>query len=194
MRVLYFFIIAFSTSIVFAGDLESGDAARAKDNYNLALKFYKKAAAEGNAQAKYNIGLLFSNGAGVALDYSEAMRWFLLASEQGLASAQFSIGTLYAQGNGVVQDFSEAITWYKLASMKNYAAAQYNLGFMYLEGRGVAKNYKLAHVWFNISASNGFDAAKQARDRISESMDSQTILEAQQMARECLKNNFKKCF
>ena len=59
----------------------------AKD-YAEAVRWYRKAAEQGNANAQYNLGLMYEEGLGVAKDGAEAMRWFRKAAEQGYAKAK----------------------------------------------------------------------------------------------------------
>ncbi|KAF9145340.1 hypothetical protein BGX30_009350 [Mortierella sp. GBA39] len=66
------------------------------------------AANQGNAAARYNIGVLYEQGQGVPLDYSQAMVWFRKAADQGLSQAQCHIGVLYELGQGVPQDVFKA--------------------------------------------------------------------------------------
>ena len=58
----------------------------AKD-YKEAMKWYHKAADQGNAAAQYYMGELYYNGFGVDKNYEEGMKWYLKAAEQGDASA-----------------------------------------------------------------------------------------------------------
>ena len=50
------------------------------------------AAEQGDADAQFNLGVLYKNGRGVAVDAVKAALWFRLAADQGHASAQFSLG------------------------------------------------------------------------------------------------------
>jgi hypothetical protein len=52
-----------------------------------AVRWYRLAAAEGNADAQYYLGFMFQHGRGVAHDNVEAVRWFHLAAAQGHPSA-----------------------------------------------------------------------------------------------------------
>ena len=56
---------------------------------------------EKNAQAQYNLGVMYDEGRGVRQDGAEAVRWFRQAAEQGLAEAQHILGAMYANGRGV---------------------------------------------------------------------------------------------
>jgi hypothetical protein len=54
--------------------------------YAEALKWYRKAADQGNAHAQLNLGKMYVNGQGVAQDYVQAYTLFNLAAEHFLAS------------------------------------------------------------------------------------------------------------
>ena len=96
-------------------------------DYEEAMKWYRKAAAQGNAMAQNNIGLLYELGKGVEKDYEEAMKWYRKAVAQGNAMAQKNIGDLYYNGNGVKQDYEEAMKWYQKAIEQGYDDAKENL-------------------------------------------------------------------
>ena len=51
----------------------------------------------------------------------------------------------------------------------------------------------MAHMWYNIGAANGNELSGTNRDNISKSMTQQAIEQAQQMARECMSNNYQNC-
>ena len=52
-----------------------------------AVKWYRRAADQGNALAQYNLGMRYSEGDGVPQDLIEAYAWLSLASAQGLEDA-----------------------------------------------------------------------------------------------------------
>ena len=55
------------------------------------MKWYRKAAEQGNAKAQYNLGWMYANGLGVAKDEVEAYKWWLLAGAQGNENAKKKI-------------------------------------------------------------------------------------------------------
>ena len=61
----------------------------------------RKAAAQGEPNGQYNLGVAYENGAGVQQDYDEALRWYRLAADQGNACAQNAIGLFYDFGHAV---------------------------------------------------------------------------------------------
>ena len=62
-----------------------------------AVKWYRKAAEQNDAEAQYNLGVCYANGQGVAKDEVEAVKWYRKAAEQNYAAAQYNLGVCYAQ-------------------------------------------------------------------------------------------------
>ena len=54
----------------------------AKDDRQ-AVYWYRKAADQGNANAQYNLGVMYENGEGVAKDDKQAVYWYRKAADQG---------------------------------------------------------------------------------------------------------------
>lgn len=64
---------------------------------------------------------------------------------------------------------------------------------MYKKGEGVTKDYVRAHMWLNLAASKGSKEASEDRETVAKEMTPTQIAEAQKMARECEKKNYKNC-
>ena len=150
-------------------------------------------AQSGDPQAQTRLGMVYFNGEGVAQDYAEAVRWWRLAAEQGDAFAQTNLGYSYANGEGVAQDYVEATRWWRLAAEQGNAQAQNRLGIVYFNGVGVPQDFVYSHMWFNISASLGAPDSAQLRDEVAKNMTPAQIALAQQLARECVRREYKDC-
>jgi TPR repeat protein len=124
------------------------------------IKWYRKAAEQGDAEAQFNLGVRYANGDGVTKDQSEAVMWYRKAAEQGNAEAQFNLGVCYANGDGVTKDQSEAVIWYRKAAEQGDAKAQFYLGGRYFNGDGVTKDQSEALMWYRKAAEQG-DAEAQ---------------------------------
>jgi general secretion pathway protein A len=124
-------------------------------NYKEAMKYYRKAAEQGHAQAQNSLGFMYSEGHGVEQDYKEAIKWYRKSAEQGHAQAQNSLGVMYSEGRGVEQDYYEAVRWCRKAAEQGHAQAQANLCIMYSEGHGVEQDYNEAAKWCRESAEQG---------------------------------------
>ena len=70
-----------------------------------AVKWFRLAAEQGDAEAQINLGVMYETGRGVPKDDKEAVKWYRLAAEQGDADAQFNVGVMHHNGTGVPQDF-----------------------------------------------------------------------------------------
>src|SRR5215471_4551507 len=96
--------------------VQEGDNAYRRGDYATALREWLPLAQQGDADAQYNLGLMYFNGQGVLQDYGQAMQWSRRAADQGVAPAQYNLGFMYANGQGVPQDYAEALRWYRRAA------------------------------------------------------------------------------
>jgi TPR repeat protein len=92
-----------------------------------AVKWYRKAAEQGIAEAQNNLGVCFMNGEGVAKDPVEAVKWYRKAAEQGHANAQNNLGECFMNGQGVAKDLEEAAKWFQKATDQGYTNAKRRL-------------------------------------------------------------------
>ena len=121
-------------------------------------------AAQGNAEAQVNLGVLYAKGGGhgVPQDYAAARQWLEKAAAQGNADAQANLGVLYAKGgHGVPQDYAKARQWFEKAATQGNAQAQLGLGVVYDSGQGVPQDHIQAARWYQKAAAQG-DADAQA--------------------------------
>ena len=85
-------------------------------DYVKAREWWEKAAAQGNAGAQSNLGVMYEYGLGVAQDYAKTREWFEKAAAQGEAGAQYNLGVMYARGRGVAQNDAKAREWFEKAA------------------------------------------------------------------------------
>jgi TPR repeat protein len=105
-----------------------------------AVKWYRKAAEQGHAEAQFKLGAMCFSGDGVLQDDAGAVKWYRMAAEQGHAEAQDDLGYMYENGLGVPQDDAEAEKWHWKAAEQGNAEAQYNLGILAKQGDVGAQN------------------------------------------------------
>ena len=130
------------------------------DNYTEASDWCHIAAAQGDADAQYNLGGMYYDGLGVTQDYQQSLQWYRKAAGQGHATAQNILGLQYQYGLGVTQDYQQAVQWFRKAAAQGHANAQYNLGMMYRDGEGVTQDYQQALDWYRKAAAQGSEVAK----------------------------------
>ena len=132
----------------------------------------QKKAESGDAEAQFELGLAYAEGAGnrdlaemgddltlaldsVEQDYVKAAEWLQKSAEQGFDKAQYFLGCLYLAGLGVKEDFDKARQWTQKAAEQGYAPAQNNLGCFYARGYGVPQDMNKALEWFKKAAEQG---------------------------------------
>jgi TPR repeat protein len=64
---------------------------------------------------------------------------------------------------------------------------------MYNNGQGVLQDLVYSHMWANIAASNGVELAVKNRDIAAAKMTPSQLEKAQDLARACVKKNYKGC-
>jgi TPR repeat protein len=110
-----------------AAPIDDAEAAYNRGDYAQTLKILRTLVAQGNVEAQFSIGGMYSEGKGVTQSYQEALKWFRLAAAQGHAGAQNNIGSRYLNGQGVTQNYQEALKWYRLAAAQGQENAIENL-------------------------------------------------------------------
>ncbi len=86
------------------------------DNRLYTVSLFLEKARKGNADAQYQLGILYLTGKGTLQDFSEASKWLTVAAEQNHPLAQYELGLLYQIGQGVEMDSEKSYTWLNLAA------------------------------------------------------------------------------
>jgi TPR repeat protein len=127
-----------------------------------AVKWYRKAAAQGHSGAQYNLGNCYYSGVGVEKDQAVAVGWYRKAAAQGHRDAQNSLGCCYYSGVGVEKDQAVAVGWYRKAAAQGHSEAQNSLGCCYYNGDGVEKDEAVAVGWYRNAAAQGLSEAQDS--------------------------------
>ena len=138
--LILLFTLLFFTSFVIANELSELHAE----------------AEAGDAEAQFNLGLMYYNGEGVTQDYKQAVYWYSKSAEQGDADGQLMLGAMYRDGRGVTQDYVQAHKWFNIASVDEYL----------------------------ITPVDGFVTARENRDIVEKRMTQEQIAKAKKLARE----------
>lgn len=110
---------------------------------------------DSQAQAEFDLGIVYYRGLGVSKDFAKAALWFKRAAEKEHVLAQFNIGLMYANGQGVSADLKQAERWYQRAAEQGYGSALNNLGAMYISGEGVPQDRIRGIVYYAEAARAG---------------------------------------
>lgn len=94
-----------------------------KGDYTAAYDEWLPLAELGDAEAQFNLGVLYDEGAGVERDMATAADWYRKAATQGFIDAQTNLGIMYYHGLGVDRDHELAAHWFRLAADQGDAEA-----------------------------------------------------------------------
>ena len=163
--------------------LASGDPA-------IVVKALKSEISAGNVIAAMELGLMYRDGKGVAVDFPKARKYLRRAAETdlvrlwyklGVPQAQYALGIMYRDGVGGKADAAAAVSWFEEAAELGHVQSQRMLAQMYSTGAGVKPNPERAFIWSSI-ATRALDAAeKQEMEQIRDAAQKQ--LEPKRLAR-----------
>jgi len=117
-------------------------------NPGKAFALYQSCANAGDARAMYALGVQYSKGAGVAVNYQLAMQWLQQAVQKGNAKACYQLAMLYKKGRGTSQNFEKAYQLFAKGAELKDEDSRYMQAYMMYKGLGCAQNYKQAYELF----------------------------------------------
>lgn len=150
--------------------LEVGKAALEAGDRQRALSVLLPLANDGEPQAQYSLGMLFSVGQEGESDKNEAIRWHEAAFAQGYAYSAYELGRLYDANIRLGWDHLNTPPYDEMKSHKYYCQALEGLrclaenggiraadllGRMCLFGHGVKPDANEAIRWFRLCFANG---------------------------------------
>ena len=119
-----------------------------------AKEYYRKAAAQGHAEAKARLEALTGAEAQVEGE-SVAVDWFREAAEGGDPEAQFNYAHALETGWGTARDEAAARRWFERAAEAGHDGAQLRLGLMLVVGAGGPADPAAGVRWIRRAARNG---------------------------------------
>ncbi|MFZ6773259.1 tetratricopeptide repeat protein [Undibacterium sp. SXout7W] len=149
-----------SIHLAHADDFEDGVNLYENQEMSEAADAFQAAADKDNADAQFNLGLMYLNGEGIEENYQQAMHWFEQSAAQNNVRAQVNLARMYAKGKGVAPDYNTAVSWFKKAADQGYADAQYSLGVLYVTGNGTSLDFNKAKDLFQQAADQNNASAQ----------------------------------
>lgn len=159
-------------------NFERGMAAVKRGDFKAALKDLKPLAAQGHAEAQYNLAILYDFGRGVSKNPLDAEKYYKLAAEQGLAAAQTDLAVLYAAGDRLPLSYRKAAKWARLAAEQGEVRAIKTLGDLYAGGLGVTRDNVAAHVWWTRASAKGDRDAEKNIYKLEDKMTEEEVVES----------------
>lgn len=92
--------------------------------YANSFKTQHPLAEQGDAQAQYQLGMIYLKGLGVPKDSVKAIQWLKKSAEQGYINAQYTLGKIYVLTSmHNPQDKKQAIQWLTKAGKQGHRDA-----------------------------------------------------------------------
>lgn len=133
------------------------DKAKSDKYYEKAYKVFKQR--EGyDADAAYQLGVMFKEGRGVNQDQAQAISYFKKAAEKGNTEANYQLGLIYQKEMEPV----DAFNCFMKAAEKGYGTAMFEVAKAYESGMGTGRNRKQAIAWYTKCSKTDSRVAKEA--------------------------------
>ena len=110
----------------------------------------------GNADAAFQLGIMYYEGKNIPQNYDEAMKWFKTAADLGNSQGMFYTGVMYYKALSVPKDVGQATIWFQKASDLGNAHATFDLGTIAYQDQ----NYDAARAFFEKAANAGYGNAQ----------------------------------
>ena len=130
------------------------DDANLEQEYRDELDKWMLRAYEGDRDAQFKVGVLFTNDQFDRPDFEQAVYWYKQAARQGHVLAQYNLGHQYLTGVGVAKNDQTAMQWWRQAAEQDHALAQFNVGRAYYLGIGLSEDHIQSKYWFERAAYN----------------------------------------
>ena len=176
-----------------ASDLERGLEAYESGDYETALTILKPLAEQGNAEAQYNLVILYYEGIGVTQDAEKAIKWVRRAADQDHPVALMAMSFFSLHNTNQAQGRQEMVQWLRRAAEQGLAEAQFGYGVLYHLGQVVPQDNPKAYQWIYLAQINGYNETEELRDILENLMTAADISKAKNMARTCLESAYKDC-
>ena len=105
---------------------DAGEAALRRGDFAAALAEFRPLAEAGDAQSRFDLGVLHQHGWSTPRDTAAAIAWYERAARQGHVQPQHNLGVIYLYGQGVAQSDVQAFLWFSLAADAPLATAATN--------------------------------------------------------------------
>lgn len=125
------------------------------ENHTEAIKWYHKAALQGNQQAQVKMGHYYEHVIGVKRDYKIAYYWYNEAAKKNGAQAICYLGRCFKLGIGVTRNDAISFQYFYKAAKMGDAYAKFCLAICYEEGSGIEKSPQKAFYWYKKGAIQG---------------------------------------
>ena len=136
---------------------QESDKALMQHDYKKAFRLLSKEAKSGDAEAQYNLALMYYMGDGVDQNVSMSAKLLESSAKSGFEAAKDNVGRVYMQ----VLEFDKALPWLEENAKNGDVGAYYLLSEIYVE----KENFKEAKKWAGKAIKAGNEDAKLLWDK-----------------------------
>lgn len=148
-------------------DIKTGVDAWESGDYAAAVAAWQQPAADGDADAQFNMGQAYKLGRGVPADLAIATQWYRKAAAQGHVQAESNLAVVLFQ----MGQRDEAIPILKKAAARGDARAQYVLATALFNGDHVDRDWVKAYALMTRAIEAGIPQAAASRAQMDEFVD-----------------------
>jgi localization factor PodJL len=146
-----------------------------QQNFQEAVKWYRRSAGRGFALSQYRLGTLHERGLGVEKDVRRAQVWYQRAASLDNVKAMHNLAVLAAGSGSGQPDYATAAHWFTQAANRGLADSQFNLAILYQNGLGVNQDDEAAYKWFSLAALSGDAEAGRRKADLAAKLGSTTV-------------------
>jgi TPR repeat protein len=149
-------------------EMEYGDGRMGIEPYDWdnVVKWYEKAAKEGDRVMQRALAECYRTGRGVPQNLNTAIYWYQKAVDQREPIAELALAKLYRFGRGVPKNERMAFDLTQRSATRGYENAMVDLAQMYLDGTGTAPDIAKEYNWYEKAAVHGNQEAEVAVGRM----------------------------
>ena len=129
-------------------------------DYATAFAAWQPLADAGDAQAQFNLAIMYHNGQGTEPDAAKAIAYCTLAADNDIPPAQHYLGYLLMDEEIGTPNPEKAAHYWQRAAEHGIDDAQYQLGSLYTQGIGVPQDTDTAADWYEAAALQGHAPAQ----------------------------------
>ena len=135
------------------GNLYVYGRAGLEEDYDEALKLYRKAIEKGETGPLNQLCRMYCLGLGVEVDDDEAIKWGMKAVKEGDTGVYYFLGLAYEHK----KKYMEALSWYKKGAYEMDSGCMLQIGYLYDDDGGLPVNYQEAVRWYRKAVDNDSD-------------------------------------
>ncbi|GGB59609.1 SPOR domain-containing protein [Blastomonas aquatica] len=157
-RMLTAGLLALGMTSPALADVKAGVDAWERGEFGVAIAEWRDPAAQGDADAQFNLGQAYKLGRGVPTDLKIAESWYKKAAEKGHVQAADNYGLVLFQDNRR----EEAMPYIRASSARGEPRAQYVLGTAMFNGDIAEKDWVRAYALMTRASAQGLPQASRS--------------------------------